>query len=391
MSTDVKELEVDIDALFGATPGADSILVPAAEEKPSIFSKPSVDLSFIDSQETEEKKTEKEVNELLTDTLTEINEDVKSAGRPKLDKSALVDTFSKLIEDGLIIPFEDEKPLEEYSQKDWKELIQANLDERVNKVKEETPIEFFKSLPQELQIAAKYVSDGGQDLKGLFKALSQVEETRELDPSKEQDQEAIVRNYLRASNFGTEEDIDEEIDSWRDMDKLGEKATKFKPKLDKMQEAIVNQKIAEQETRRQQQQEAAETYTENVYNVIKNPELNGIKLDTKTQSMLYSGLVQPSYPSISGRPTNLLGHLLEKYQFIEPRHDLIAEALWLLADPDAYKDKIREAAKTETVKETVRSLKTEESRKTSSSSVEEKQEKINSKKIVRPSPNFFKR
>ena len=87
--------------------------------------------------------------------------------------------------------------------------------------------------------------------------------------------------------------------------------------------------------------------------------------------MLYSGLVQPSYPSISGKPTNLLGHLLEKYQFVEPRHDLIAEALWLLADPDGYKGRIKEQGGKQVVEKTVRQLKTEESRKLSSSSVED--------------------
>jgi hypothetical protein len=79
--------------------------------------------------------------------------------------------------------------------------------------------------------------------------------------------------------------------------------------------------------------------------------------------MLYSGLVQPNYSSISGKQTNMLGHLLEKYQFVEPRHDLIAEALWLLADPDGYKSKIKEQGSKKVVEETVRKLKTEESRK----------------------------
>ena len=83
--------------------------------------------------------------------------------------------------------------------------------------------------------------------------------------------------------------------------------------------------------------------------------------------MLYSGLVQPNYPSISGKPTNMLGHLLEKYQFVEPRHDLIAEALWLLADPDGYKSKVRDQGTKAAIEKTVRQLKTEESRKITSS------------------------
>lgn len=105
--------------------------------------------------------------------------------------------------------------------------------------------------------------------------------------------------------------------------------------------------------------------------------------------MLYSGLIQPQYPSISGRPTNLFGHLIEKYQFIEPNHSLIAEALWLLADPEGYKNKVKEMAKVETTENIVRKLKTEESRKIGSSPVVEKEETFQ-KKIPRNN-NFFKR
>lgn len=393
MQTEVKEVDVNLDEIFGSTPGAESVLLPE-DQKPSIFSNPKVDLSFANpSAKSEEKEketptTQEEVKELLESTLDQLNDTGK--GRPKIDKSGLVDTFSKLIEEGLIMPFDDDKPLEDYSSKDWKELVEANFNERERKVKEETPIEFFKALPQELQIAAKYVSDGGQDLKALFKALAQVEEVRDLNPDIEQDQEFIVRQYLSATQFGTADEIEEEIDSWKDMDKLGEKAMKFKPKLDRMQEQIVAQKLAEQEHRKEQQRVAAESYMENVYETLKPADLNGIKLDKKTQGMLYSGLVQPSYPSISGKPTNLLGHLLEKYQFVEPKHDLIAEVLWLLADPDNYKDQIRKQGKTEAAKETVRNLKTEETRSRSTFSSNEDKEDKKSPKIPRNN-NFFKR
>ena len=83
--------------------------------------------------------------------------------------------------------------MEDYSAKDWQELIQANLDEKANAVRRETPKQFFESLPQELQIAARYVADGGTDLKGIFKALSVVEETRDLDIKSVKDQKHIIR------------------------------------------------------------------------------------------------------------------------------------------------------------------------------------------------------
>jgi hypothetical protein len=118
-------------------------------------------------------------------------------GRKKIE--GISDVFSKLIKDEKIIPFDDEKELDEYTPKDWEELIQANLDERANAVRKETPKQFFNSLPEELQIAARYVADGGKDLKGLFGALSRVEETRELDVKSENDKSKIIKRIFRSN------------------------------------------------------------------------------------------------------------------------------------------------------------------------------------------------
>ena len=329
------------------------------------------------------------------DNLISQEEDAGNKGRPKVDKSGLYDLASKMIEEGTLFGFDDDKPLEEYTTKDFRELFEANFQEKERKIKEDVPKEFFNALPDELKAAAKYVADGGQDLKGLFRTLAQVEEVFELDPDDENHQAEIARQYLYATNFGSPEEIEAEIEDWADMDKLEQKAKQFKPKLDRMQEEILSRKLAEQENKKEQQIQAAKQYTDNVYNVLSVGELDGVKLDKKVQNMLYSGLVQPSYPSISGKPTNLLGHLLEKYQFVEPRHDLIAEALWLLADPEGYKNKIKDQGTKAATEKTVRMLKTEEAKKlSSSSSTEEKQtsRKTSSNTISRSTPNnMFKR
>lgn len=401
--TVVQQLDLDIDALFEGAPGAGSVVTPTVtpEDKPNIFSKKQVDLSFLNpdavEDEPEEKKdpevktpetTPEEIKDLLDDVEESLKDD-KGAGRPKVDKSGLVDTMSKLIEEGLIIPFDDEKPMEDYSVKDWKELLEANFQEREKAIRQETPKEFFESLPEELQYAAKYVADGGQDLKGLFQALAQVEEVRSMNTDDPNDQEFIIRSYLRATGFGEDNEIDEEISTWKDLGKLEQQAKKFKPKLDAMQEQVVQQQLAQQEQYKKQQQEAADAYVNNVYEALKAAEVNGLKLDKKTQAQLYTGLVQPQYPSISGRPTNLLGHLLEKYQFVEPNYPLIAEALWLLSDPDAYRASLKKAGGNEKVEQTVRQLKTEQSNKIASSVVDEPETKTQ-KKIVR-NTNIFKR
>jgi len=403
-TTSVEEVDINLDEILG-TPGAENVMLPdgdgkKTEVKPSIFSSASPDLSFIDtdSDESDEKEEKVDVDAIIKEADPDDNfsnpdakekTEEKSVGRPKLEKSAMVDVVNKMIEKGQLVPFDDDKPLDEYSVKDFEELLEANFMEMENKIRQETPLEFFDSLPEELQYAAKYVADGGTNLKELFKVLAEVEEHRELDPSSERDQEMILREYLRATNFGSDDDIDEEILGWKDRGELEAKAMKFKPKLDKMQESIVAQKVAQQEQIRKRQEAAAQRYMQNVYTTLQPGELNGVKLDKKTQSMLYSGLVQPQYPSMSGKPTNLLGHLLEKYQYVEPRHDLIAEALWLLADPEGYKSKLKDQGKVASVEKTVRQLKTEQAKMQSSSPVTEKEE-VRERRIPR-NDNFFKR
>jgi hypothetical protein len=113
--------------------------------------------------------------------------------------------------------------------------------------------------------------------------------------------------------------------------------------------------------------------------------------------MLYSGLVQPNYPSVSGKQTNLLGHLLEKYQFVEPRHDLIAEALWLLADPDGYRSELRGQGQSAAAVETARKLKTEQQAARSGAHVDDEPENNGHQPsqrqpaLSRPRRNFFGR
>jgi len=390
---------------FLAMPGADDMLTAPESSKTTVFSKPKdLDTTFLEAKEAMKNEEEKEegkkdelkpaeleaVKEVISDLFDENDDTPKAAGRPKVDKSGLVDTFTKLIDEGLIVPFDDEKPLDDYSSKDWKELLQANFEERENRVKQEVPASFFESLPDELKYAYKYISDGGQDLKGLFRALSHVEEVRQLDPSDDNDQEFIARQYLRATQFGNEDEISEEIETWKDLGTLGKKASQFKPKLDKMQQEVVAYQLQQQEQFKQQQQEAAHQFMDNVYNTLKDGHLNGVRMDKKTQAFLFTELTQPKYQSLQGRNTNLLGHLLERYQFVEPRYDLIAEALWLLADPNGFKNNVRQQAKNEATQETVRKLKTEESKKISSTMTEEEESKPARRTIPRQQ-NIFKR
>ena len=187
-STTVGQVDVNIDELFGM-PGADSVMLPtddSNDDSPkSVFSKTAdVDTTFLDKNATKsddsdkagEQITAKEVDEAIAqlDDMISQEEETGNKGRPKVDKSCLSELALKMIEEGSLIPFDYDKPLEEYTTKDFRELFEANFQERENKIRQDTPKEFFEALPQELQAAAKYVADGGQDLKGLFRTLAQI-------------------------------------------------------------------------------------------------------------------------------------------------------------------------------------------------------------------------
>lgn len=413
LETEVQKVSIqELDNLLGM-PGAESVMNPAEEKekvKPSFFSKNKVDMSFIDEpevvaepeKETEveiesEKEIEKEVEKevKIDDIINEVEDEENDSniGRPKLDKEGMSQLTKELITDGLITPFEGEEDFKDYSLNDYKELFNANFNAKAGQSDKNAKHEFFNSLPHELQYAAKYISDGGTDLKGLFSVLSKNQAVKELDASTEKGQEAIARNYLETTNFGDEEDIQEQIEEWKDLGKLEDKVGKFKPKLDKMQESIVQKQLMEQEKIKKEQENASQMYIESVYSTLSPGELNGVKLDQKMQNLLYTGLVQPNYPSISGKPTNLFGHLIEKYQFVEPNHGLIAEALWLLADPKGYREKISTTVKNTHVENTVKKLKSEQSNRISSTGNDLDIKPIqNSRKgLQKPSKNFFKR
>jgi hypothetical protein len=391
METTVTNEVVNLDALF---PGIDTSDV-LTSKVPNILSNDK-DLSFLDKTGSEKsevtpagektqgeddklpiKVDESEASKILDSLNPDEDDDDDSSGagptgntgRPKTDKNALAGYLKQKIEAGEFSAFEDwdenKQTLDEYLSKQPEkvlhEMLDANWQSKEREILERTPVEFFEALPEELQYAARYAMEGGTDMKTLFAALARVEQVRELDPEDEDGQVVIARNYLQATNFGTAEEIEDEIANWKESNRLEKKAKDFKPKLDQMQKEQVEYQIAQQEEWNKQQRAAAQQYVQNVAGVLQKGEIGGIKLDRKMQSFLYNGLTNVSYPSASGKPTNLLGHLLDKIQYVEPNFELLAEVTYLLSDPKGYRESIKQQGKNVAVTDTVKKLKTEQS------------------------------
>ena len=351
---------------------------------------------------TEPKQTNnpsEDTNNIL-DKITNITEEEldkqkSEVFKAKTDKSSTIDYLKEKIEAKDFVPFEDydEKvPLDEYlaglSKKDLHSLLDENIKIKEEIIKNKAPQELFEALPQELQIAADYwINKGGRDLKGLFQALGRVEEVRELDPENEEDHAPIVEQYLRNANTDwTDDEVKAQVKEWDDIGVLGKKATQFKPKLDKMNEQIVAYEIQKQEVSNQRRAEAAQAYVNNVYTALKPGEINGLKLDNKTRDLLYDGLVNARYQSISGNSTNLLGHLLEKYQYQEPNYGLISEVLWHLHDPEGFRSALKVQGGNDKTEQIERKLKTQQQSRSSSTTIESDDNASRSQKQYLPKP-----
>jgi hypothetical protein len=347
-----------------------------------------------DAKEKEDEEKKDTLSpDAIDDLLTPKGDDENEPGAAT-QLSGTADFFAELIKDEKIVGFEDDKPLSEYTAKDFEDLIKANVDSEVQKKTSELPKEMFDNMPVELQQAYKYFSDGGQDVQGLMQHLGRSLEVKAADTSTEQGQKEVVRQYLRATDYGTAEEIEEEITDLEDRDSLLKKANQFKPKLDSMQDKITSDKLSKQENALKQRQDQSEKYAKSVFTVLDTGKIGDVEVDNETQNMIYSGLVQSNYPSINGKNTNLLGHLLEKYQWVEPDHELLSEALWLLADSKGYKEKLRSSVESKVTADTVRKLKTSQGANNATTNTEKPAKETRrgvAQKVIPKKRNFFAR
>lgn len=386
-ATTVAEVDFDnLDDLLGI-PSASSVIAPA-ESKNSVLKSDKVDISFLDKIGDDDTESLKDpeiakaaVSALVDDEFTggpsdaaEETEEKDKGGRPRLTKDAMIEAATRLIDKGVLQPFDDGKALTDYTVDDFEELIQANIDSQTSEVAQNAPVQLFQQLPEEVQAVIHYALNGGQDIKSVFSQLAKAQETFDLDVKDEHDQESIARQYLNLSGFGSVEEVEDEINVLKDRGDLQKYAERYKPKLDARQAEVIEKRLKDQQSAQARKNDMEKKYHDVVYNTLNSNNLNGIPLNNKVQTMLYYGLTDATkYQDAKGNATNALGYLLEQHQFGEKANpSLVAEALWLLADPVNYRNSVKQLGANVANSNTVRALRTEEaSRNTSSTGIGE--------------------
>jgi len=386
-SATAEEVEFEnIDDLLGI-PSASSIISPT-EKKQTVLKSNKVDMSFLDDIDDNETEVFKDNDELVKKTVSAIVDNNITDEVPertsKFEKTEsvnmMVEAANRLVKKGVLQLFDDGKDVEKYTIDDFEELIEANISSHVGRTAEHAPIEIFKQLPEEVQAVIHYAMNGGHDMKSLFGQLAKTQETFDLNIDNEEDQETIARQYLNATDFGTMEEIEDEINDLKDRNGLAKYAERYKPKLDAKQADVIEKRLKTQQAAQDRKVQMEKNYQDVVYNVLNSNTLNGIPLNNKIQTMLYYGLTDSTkYQDAKGNSTNALGFLLEQHQFgAKANPSLVAEALWLLADPDHYRNSVKQIGINQANTNTVRQLRTEESsRNTSSTGIGEMNESAN--------------
>lgn len=286
--------------------------------------------------------------------------------KPGRKPSDLVSMVNQLVKEDILFGFQDQEEISTIEEA--KELIKENL-----KYKEENAIEDLwkrkvESFSPQIQAIIQYAEKGGTDVSTLLNAIGEVETVVELTVDTEEGQEEIVRQALRNRNFD-EDEINDQIETLKDLDKLKQKAEKYKPELERLKEEKINQLMQEQESRIEKAKKASEIYLKTVQQTLDQSEIGSLKLGRDEKFMIMDALAEPKYKSIGGYNVNGFIKSLEDLQFGEnANYEHFLNIVHFAVDRDSFIQKLKETITTDLSLDTVKKLKT--SKSTSSNSAD---------------------
>lgn len=305
----------------------------------------------------------------------------------KSDKDSELAVLEDLVKKEKLFLFEgegyDNKLLKDYSKKERTELLEANMDRIREETEAKAPAEFFDSLSPYLQMAFKYESDGGTDLKEFYANLVDLQDVTKLDINDEKSQEEIIRQYLKMQGDHTTAEIEQELSEIKDTPgALEKKAGMYKPKVEAKQKQIIDKKLKDQEALNAKREADMKNYSKAVYDTIAKGDINGIKLTKNTQGMLYEGLTK----SVDG-----FRSFFRTIPGVKTDYAHMAEIYWLATDPKGYAEAKSAAKVADVAAATLKTLKTASQNKTISNTQELEHNAGVKTNTIKKKPNLFAR
>lgn len=248
----------------------------------------------------------------------------------------VVDAINSLADTGIIDLFESR---EIKTIEDVKDLIAANIEEKISATNENIFQEQLSALPPQFQSIINYGLDGGTNVQQLVQQWAATEQAFSIDTTTDEGKAEAIRQYLTLTNYGTPEVINQDIETWKGLNKLDEKVAIFKPKLEQFHVEQVKNIEREAATEALQEQAYHANYTEAVGRTLSEDNLNGLVLPNNVKQFVYEN-TQPLYQSqLTGRPIDALQAVVEELKFGQNANPAFyAELLLHATQPEMYRE-----------------------------------------------------
>lgn len=276
------------------------------------------------------------------------------------------EVIKRLIDNGVLLPLDIDKDLEDYTDKEIEELLIANIEDKTEKAQSSVLEQFISELDENARKILEYAVSGGKDFKSILKAIGELQEVNELEDNPEQ----IVRAYLKHKGMEDEE-IDEQIDIYKKANALSSVADKYKNKVIELKQKEIERKIEEQKKYEEQKRKYAEWYVQQIDNALKKGKIGDIPIDKTRARILKKVVTEPTHTSLSGEKVPEFVKLLEKYSVEDPNPERIIEAAWLLYDRDSYIESLTQKIRSEVKSEEIRKLRSTIQKDKSTGTMEE--------------------
>ena len=321
----------------------------------------------VDDQNKDKKQSKEELDKILNNSILGKKDD-DSTGKI----SSIGNITKKLIEEGTLLGYENED-VENYTEKEFKELITDNIQNGINEGVEKNLQEFWQGMPNEFQKAYSYIQNGGKDIVSFMSSIANQKRIEDLKLDTVENQRKVVRQYLKAKDFGTEEEIEDELEDYETSGRLEKKATAYYDKLKDIVEEKNAKILKEQENIKKTLDEQRKTFDEELKTNLGVEKLNGIPISKEVRNMIYNGFTNQNY-NVNGQKTNEFFSLVDKVSK-QKNKGVLLEAYWLLKDPLSYRKSVVDEIRKAVTEETLKKVKAEQRNLSTTSATPEQQKK----------------
>ena len=297
---------------------------------------PEKDENIIVDPVVKDKKDDSLLETLEKDKVKDPNN--QNPDSPELDEMASA-AAALLAEQGVISLYED---YEIKTKEDLVALVKDNIQDKLSEVNQNIFQEQLEALPPQFQSIMKYGLSGGTDVKSLLESWGEAERVFAIDITSDEGKEQVVRDYLKLTKYGTDEEINQDIKTWKDLGTLDKKAEAYKPKLEEHQMRVIAAKEKEAEDANQQELQYTQQYIKAVGQVLAKEDLNGLKLDTQTKQFIYQN-VQPIYQSqLTGKPIDALEAVVEELKYGQNANpEFYSQLLLFATQPQVFMETLK--------------------------------------------------